>query len=43
MGISTGYVSVGNFGSDERMDYTIIGSPVKSGFPLETAAGADQF
>jgi len=28
IGINSGYCTVGNFGSDERMDYTIIGSPV---------------
>ena len=25
MGINTGYCNVGNFGSDDRMDYTIFG------------------
>lgn len=28
MGICTGYCTVGNFGSEDRMDYTIIGNPV---------------
>ena len=28
MGISTGFCTVGNFGSDLRLDYTVLGSPV---------------
>jgi adenylate cyclase len=42
MGISTGYVNVGNFGSSERMDYTIIGTPVNLASRLQTYAKADQ-
>ncbi|MDY0217983.1 MAG: adenylate/guanylate cyclase domain-containing protein [Candidatus Cloacimonas acidaminovorans] len=42
MGIATGYVSVGNFGSSERMDYTIIGSPVNLASRLQALALADQ-
>ena len=30
MGINTGYCTVGNFGSDQRLDYTVLGSPVNS-------------
>ena len=28
MGINTGYCNVGNFGSDQRLSYTIIGGEV---------------
>lgn len=42
MGIATGYVSVGNFGSSERMDYTIIGAPVNLAARLQAEAGEDQ-
>jgi len=42
MGIATGYCTVGNFGSSERMDYTIVGSPVNLASRLETAADTDE-
>jgi adenylate cyclase len=37
-GIHTGYCDVGNFGSDTRLDYTIIGSEVNKASRLEQAA-----
>ncbi|MFL2785484.1 MAG: adenylate/guanylate cyclase domain-containing protein [Paracoccaceae bacterium] len=36
MGIATGYCTVGNFGSNQRLDYTALGSPVNMAARLET-------
>lgn len=41
MGINTGYCTVGNFGSEQRLEYTILGSPVNLAARLQTAAESD--
>jgi len=38
MGINTGYCNVGNFGSQDRMDYTIIGAEANLAARLEQIA-----
>ena len=38
IGINTGYCNVGNFGSNDRMDYTIVGGEVNLTARLEAAA-----
>ena len=38
MGITTGYCTVGNFGSEHRLDYTVLGGTVNLAARLETRA-----
>ena len=41
-GISTGYCTVGNFGSVKRVDYTVLGSPVNLAARLEAACSPQE-
>ena len=38
IGLSTGFCTVGNFGSSDRLDYTAIGSPVNLASRVQSAA-----
>lgn len=40
MGINTGYCNVGNFGSNQRMDYTILGAEANLAARLQSIASA---
>jgi class 3 adenylate cyclase len=41
IGVNTGYCNVGNFGSDDRIDYTIIGGEVNLAARLESITEPD--
>jgi class 3 adenylate cyclase len=41
MGITTGYCTVGNFGSEHRLEYTVLGGPVNLASRLQTSAEPD--
>jgi PAS domain S-box-containing protein len=42
IGVNSGFCTVGNFGSEDRLDYTIVGGAVNAAARLEATAEADQ-
>jgi adenylate cyclase len=42
IGINSGFCTVGNFGSEDRLDYTIVGGAVNTAARLEETAEPDQ-
>lgn len=42
IGVNTGFCTVGNFGSEDRLDYTIVGGAVNAAARLEATAVPDQ-
>ena len=42
IGINTGYVTVGNMGSDVRMDYTVMGNNVNIAARINSKAKSEQ-
>ena len=42
IGVNTGFCTVGNFGSEDRLDYTIVGGAVNAAARLEATAEANQ-
>lgn len=42
MGINTGFCTVGNFGTENRLDYTLLGTEVNKASRLESAAQAGE-